>query len=167
MCIIHDYCMVLAKWTWGRRFLWQVLKITESKFHLIMVWGIIICVEIPYLTNRECLCLYQQKRDFPGQSNDPPCYVCYDVWSIILLPPGLSSYCWAAWRCPVPLSPPSPWGCFSWFQTGSSSHYKSADGEHRESRGQVTEAISLIKRRSAEELSAYSQGSTQDGKHLL
>lgn len=30
-----------------------------------------------------------------------------------ILPPVLSSYCAAAWRCPVPLCPPGPWGCSS------------------------------------------------------
>lgn len=82
------------------------------------------------------------------------------------LPPGLYSCCSAAWRCPVPLAPPSPWGCFSWSQTGSSSHYKSADGEHRQAKGHGTVAISLIKK-TADEPLAYSQGRTEDGKHLL
>lgn len=30
-----------------------------------------------------------------------------------ILPPALSSYCAAAWRCPVPPCPPGPWGCSS------------------------------------------------------
>lgn len=42
-------------------------------------------------------------------------------------PPELSSYCWAAWRCPGPPAPPGPWGCSSWFRTDSSSRCKSAD----------------------------------------
>jgi len=85
---------------------------------------------------------------FPAKSWYPPCmcasehwgiarvcrHRCYNTWYIIILPPGLFSCCWAAWRCLAQLSLPSPLGCFSWFQTGSSSHYKSADGEHRRSK---------------------------------
>lgn len=53
----------------------------------------------------------------------------WNPWTGVHLLPGLSSYCSADWQCPAPLGPPSPWGCFSWFRTGSSSHYRSVGGE--------------------------------------